>query len=130
MASGALDTNVVLDWLLHRSADRKRSVEQLLNRVNRMVPDAVVVETVFVLEDQYHFGRDEVAHNLALMFDEPRLRCNRPVLLQAVLTYLHHPSLSFVDCYLLELVSLTDDILWTFDKKLVNQSSGRAKLLK
>lgn len=132
MVNGTFDTNVLLDWLLDRDSDRTAQIQRFLKRSKRVaVPDAVIIEVIFVLEDAYRFSRSELARNLATILNEPQFQCNRSLFLEALTEYVDHPSFSFVDCYLLQVVEIADVLpLWTFDKKLVNQSGGRAKLLK
>ncbi len=132
MANSVVDANVLLDWLLDRHPQRTKRIEQLFDASHRLVlPDIVFAEVVFALQKYYELTRIEIARNLKRLLKEPRLHANRLLLSPVIDDYLAHPSLSFVDCYLLRVVEVSEaPPLWTFDKKLVNQSGGRAKLIK
>ena len=126
-----IDTNVLLDWLLDRDARRTAIVERLFGDARELrIPDVVITELTFVLEKLYQLPRDIVVSNITKVLDEPLFNCNRTMLQRALVEYGQHPSLSFVDCCLMHYASLQRVSVWTFDKKLVNQSSGKALLLK
>ncbi len=124
-----LDTNVLLDWLLVRDDERTKRIDTLLSASSKLqVPDVIIVELTFALEKFYELPRDVVAENTAKVIDEPVFNCNRTLFSRALLDYSNHPALSFVDCCLIHYAELQNALpVWTFDKKLVNQSGGRAK---
>jgi len=125
------DTNVLLDWLLKRDPVRSAAINRLLASGRRfIVLDAAIVEFVFALEKIYRFPRADVVKNLTTLLDDPRLLCDQTLLRPAVTDFATHTSLSLVDCYLMRGAETHHTPLWTFDKKLVNQSGGRARLLK
>lgn len=132
MADGTLDTNVLLDWVLERHPSRLALIERRFDHGDRfVVPDAALIELVYVLETSYKFSRPVIARNVLLYIDHPQLLCQADRLRRVVLHYLDCPSLSFTDCYLVATAEVDHTLpLWTFDRKLVNQSGGRAKLLK
>lgn len=125
-----LDTNIILDWLLNRDPKRTAAVQALFERSNQLhVPDIVIFETVFVLEGTYGFDRDVIVANIHTLLDQQNINCNRQLFSRATTDYLNHPTWSFVDACLLTYSRLQNaDSVWTFDKKLVSQSDGRAKL--
>lgn len=125
-----LDTNILLDWLLDRNAERTEKIECLMKRSNTMhVADVAIVEMVYVLERLYKFPRAIVASNVRKVLNEPLFNCNRMMFGGAVSSYLEYPALSFVDCCLSQYAQLQNTLpLWTFDKKLVSQSEGVAKV--
>ncbi len=124
-----LDTNALLDWLLNRDETRTKRMDNLLSSVKELqIPDVIVVELTFALEKFYELPRDIVAENINKIIDEPAFNCNRILFRRALPDYVHHPALSFVDCCLIHYAELQRATpVWTFDKKLVNQSGGRAK---
>lgn len=127
-----IDTNILLDWLLDRDPKRTALIDKLFAKTPELhVPDLAIVELVFTLEQYYDLPRAIVCTNATKVLDEPKLKCNTALFTTALTTYLDHPSLSFVDCCLLRSAELQQNLpLWTFDKKLVNQSSGTARLVK
>lgn len=126
-----LDTNALLDWLLDRDEARTKRIDTLLSTVRELqVPDIIIVELTFALEKFYELPRDIVAENINKIIDEPVLNCNRALFRRALSDYSHHPALSFVDCCLVHYAELQNALpVWTFDKKLVHQSDGKAKVL-
>ena len=132
MANGTLDTNVLLDWVLERHPGRLVLIQQRFARGDQfVVPDAALIELVYVLETSYKFPRSAIALNALACVNHPQLICNGDILRKTLVHYLARPSLSFTDCFILEAAVADHQLpLWTFDKKLVDQSGSRAKLLK
>ena len=125
-----LDTNILLDWLLDRDETRTKRIDRLFSSVKELqVPDVIIVELTFALEKFYELPRDVVAENISKVVDEPILNCSRVLFRRALIDYSRYRALSFVDCYLMHYAELQHAPVWTFDKKLVNQSGGRAKSL-
>ena len=126
-----LDTNLLLDWLLERDADRTAKIDALFERSRELhIPDAIIVELAFALEKFYELPRSLVADNLNKIIDESIFNCNRTMFRRAVTEYIQRPALSFLDCCLINYAEIQNTLpVWTFDKKLVNQSSGRAQAL-
>ena len=126
-----LDTNVLLDWLLDRDTTRTKRIDKLLSTVRELqIPDVIVVELTFALEKFYELPRDVVIENITKVIDEPVFNCNGTLFRRALTDYAEHPALSFVDCCLMHYADLQNALpVWTFDKKLVNQSNGKAKVL-
>jgi len=126
-----LDTNVLLDWLLDRDHERTKLVDDLLGRSKELhIADVVVVELAFALEKFYELPRELVSDNLSKVIDEPVFNSNRILFRKAIVEYIEHPALSFLDCCLLNYAELQHATpVWTFDKKLVSQSKNRAKNL-
>ena len=126
-----LDTNVLLDWLLDRDEARTRRIDILFATVSELqIPDIIIVELTFALEKFYELPRDIVAQNIAKVIDESVFNCNRTLFRRALSDYSTRPALSFVDCCLIHHADLQNTFpVWTFDKKLVNQSNGKASVL-
>jgi len=124
-----LDTNALLDWLLNRDEARTKRIDKLLSSVKELhIPDVIVVELTFALEKFYELPRDVVSENINKLIDEPAFNCNRILFRRALVDYIDHPALSFVDCCLIHYAELQRATpVWTFDKKLISQSGGKAK---
>lgn len=123
-----LDTNILLDWLLDRDPARSAQIDSLFSSDQKLdVLDVVITELVFALEIHYQLPRAVVYQNVLKVAQEPALHCNRELINGALNYYLKHPALSFIDCYLLASASARgNQSIWTFDKKLINQASGKA----
>lgn len=126
-----VDTNILLDWLLDRDEERTKLIDNLLASATELhLPDVIIVELTFALEKVYALPRDIVTENVSKVIDEPVFNCNRSLFRRALVDYVGHPALSFVDCCLIHYAELQHATpVWTFDKKLVNQSNGRAKIV-
>jgi predicted nucleic-acid-binding protein len=126
-----VDTNVLLDWLLNHDEAHTKCVDKPLSSVRELhVPDVIVVEFAVALEKFYEIPRDIVAENINKVIDVPVLNCNRVLFRRALVDYTSHRARSFVDCCLVRYAELQHATpVWTFDKKLVSQSDGRAKSL-
>lgn len=124
-----VDTNVLLDWLLDRDTNHTDSIDKLFEATKELhVPDVILVELAFALEKFYELPRNLVSDNLYKVIDEPIFNCNRTLFQRALTEYSEHPSWSFLDCCLLNYAELQNSLpVWTFDKKLINQSNKRAK---
>lgn len=124
-----LDTNILLDWLLDRDPVRTMQIDNLFAESKELhIADPIIVELAFALEKHYELPRHLVADNLHKVLDEPVFNCNRVLFRRAVTEYTAHPAWSFLDCCLLNYAEIQNALpAWTFDKKLVNQSAGRAK---
>lgn len=124
-----LDTNILLDWLLDRDPVRTAQVDSLFTGTKELhIPDPIIVELAFALEKFYELPRALVKDNLNKVIDEPVLNSNRTLFRRAITEYVNHPAWSFLDCCLLNYAELQNALpVWTFDKKLVSQSTGRAQ---
>jgi predicted nucleic-acid-binding protein len=124
-----LDTNILLDWLLNRDEARTAQIDSLFAQAQELhIPDTIVIELAFALEKFYELPRQLVVDNLNKVIDEAVFNCNRTLFRQAISEYAAHPVWSFLDSCLLNYAELQNALpVYTFDKKLVNQSAGRAQ---
>jgi len=126
-----IDTNILLDWLLVRNEERTKLIDKLFSSAKELqIPDIIIVELTFALEKVYELPRNIVAENVNKVIDESVFNCNRTLFRRALVDYATYHAFSFVDCCLIHYAELQHATpVWTFDKKLVNQSDGRAKAL-
>lgn len=129
--NGSLDTNVLLRLLLDDVAPQTKAVERLLARGERFeVADAALIEMIFVLEKVYGFGREDILENVWVITRNEQFVCNRVLFEHALPLYLHHGKLSIMDCVLLVYARLNNAApLWTFDKDLIKQGGGDARVV-
>lgn len=126
------DANVILRLILGDIPEQSDTAQQLLdNGVVLQVNDLVIAEVVYVLESkQYQFSRGEIVSALGAIITHDGFVTSQALLRQVFIYYLEHPSLSFVDCYSVFHAESKDSLpLYTFDKKLVARSGGRAQLV-
>jgi predicted nucleic-acid-binding protein len=122
----ALDTNILLRWLLGDVLEQQKVVEELLESKKKVyVHMLVVAEMVWVMHKLYLMDRTQVCEGLKVLISHPKFIINRELLTTIVQVYPNKPKLSFVDLVLsLEIQSLNYSPLYTFDKKLANQVEG------
>jgi predicted nucleic-acid-binding protein len=126
-----IDTNILLDWLLDRDRARTVIIDRFFAKAKDIhIPDLAFAELVFALEKYYELPRDIVSQNLNKVLDEQLFNCNRSLFRRVLTDYVERPALSFIDCCLVHYADAQHVLpLWTFDKKLISQSSGKARLL-
>ena len=126
----SLDTNLVLALILPEREKEHFKATKLLAENECHVADIVFAEIEFVLRKIYGLPRAIVVVNLRAITNHPKINSNKTLINKALPLYQKHSALSFVDCYLLIHAELNNLLpLYTFDKKLANQSSGKAKQL-
>ena len=126
----SLDTNCLLRWLLGDIPEQTALVTDLINSGKDVaVADAVLIETVFVLEKLKKISRETIEKAVTAIIEKDSILCNRELFIEVLPLYKGYPKLSFVDCYLEVLARRTGAApLLTFDQKLASQLPG-AKLL-
>lgn len=121
-----LDANVLLRWLLNDVPDQAAAAEALLSQAERfVVPDVVLIETVYVLERVMLLSRKTVALSVELVLGQANLAVDREVWRAALDDYLAHPKLSVADTFLHAQARAADrGPLLTFDRALARQLPG------
>lgn len=125
--AGSLDANIILRLLLNDIPTQHNAALQLLTKHSAQfaVADIAIMEIAFVLKRNYGFTRVQVREALDGFMAIPQINCNRTMITRALEYYEQHPSLSFEDCCLAMYAQLNEaEPLWTFDKKLANQTAG------
>ena len=122
----SLDTNCLLPWILGDVPAQTAVMNELIaSGRNFTAPDAVLIETVFVLEKIKKIRRAAVEQALLVIIGQANIKCSRELFTEALPLYREHPKLSFIDCYLSVLARRTGaDPLFTFDQKMAHQLSG------
>ena len=127
---GSLDTNLLLRWLTGDVPEQAMLVDQLLASGSFRASNLMFAEIAYVLERSWGWSREDVCTNIELVLGHPAIFSNKLLISRAAALYVGRPSLSFVDCCLAVEAELTEALpLYTFDKKLVNQSDGLAALV-
>ncbi len=126
----SLDTNALLSLLLPDRPKEQTAVTRLLLKGSYDVADLVFIEIEFTLRKIYNFSRAEVAINIRILSGSYAIKCNSQLLNRVLPLYEANPALSFVDCCLVVYAELgSSSPLYTFDKKLAQQSEGLARLI-
>lgn len=128
----SLDTCVILRAFVGNVPSQASAARRLISDPARhfQINDLVFFESVYTLQRSYAWPRRAIATTLAGLIGRKNISCNRNFLYQVLDDYVTHPSLSFADCYLARSAQISDiRSLWTFDRKLANQSPS-AELIK
>jgi predicted nucleic-acid-binding protein len=115
-----------LRWILGDVPGQTALVNDLIaSGENFTAPDAVLIETVFVLEKVKKISRGAIEQALMVIIGQANIRCSRELFAEALPLYRVHPRLSFIDCYLSVFARRRGaEPLLTFDRKLANQLPG------
>ncbi|GAB07944.1 PIN domain-containing protein [Gordonia amarae] len=125
----AIDTNVMLRWLLDDVPAHTAAAQKLFDSTTCVVPDVVLIETVYVLERVMRLSRGTISDSIEAVLAIANLDINREIWQDALNDYRTRPKLSIADTYLASLASLSGNApLYTFDRKLANQAES-AELL-
>lgn len=133
MATDAIDTNIVLRYILGDVPEQRQKVAEYLreSKATHYLDTQVILECVYVMEVALEMPRGEVEGLMSLFLTRYAdvLEYDRKVIAMALPYYLEHPKLSWVDCVLAAEAEARGCVpLFTFDKKLASQLP-QAKLL-
>jgi predicted nucleic-acid-binding protein len=113
-----LDTNAVLRFITGDNEEESRTVSDLLNTNDCIIPIEVIAEAVYNLAKKYHHSRQEIAdeikdfigiqEDLALEENAVRFGCN----------LFATTNLDFVDCLLVGYAKTNGNSIFTFDGDL------------
>jgi predicted nucleic-acid-binding protein len=115
-----------LRWILGDVPEQTALMDDLIASGKHFTAaDAVLIETVFVLEKVKKISRGAVEQALMVIIGQANIKCSRELFTEALPLYRVHPKLSFIDCYLSVLARQSGaEPLLTFDQKLANQLPG------
>ena len=111
----AIDTNVVLRFLLDDDAEQSRAAETIV-RAGVFVPATVLLETGWVLSARYGFDRERLAAALAAFLDVPTVSvADEPGIRRAIEH--HRAGADFADAIHLAAAGGSEAFV-TFDRQL------------
>jgi len=117
----SLDTNVVLRFLLNDVPEQTEKAVEVITSNKVYVTDVVIVETIYVLEKVIQLTRKDITELSTSFLGFANVVHNPLFLLDAIILYDKHPSLSIVDCYASAEAREYGNKLVTFDKRLLSQ---------
>lgn len=119
----SIDTSVLLRWLLRDVPKQADAVDKLLASGTQLrIDDAVVIETVYVLERVMRLKRATVDDSLRVIMSVANFDLNRTLWGRLMTIYTERPKLSITDIYLAAQSEINDATpLLTFDRKLATQ---------
>jgi predicted nucleic-acid-binding protein len=87
-ALASLDTNCLLRWILGDIPEQAALMNDLISSgKNFTVPDAVLIETVFVLEKVKKISRAVVEQALLVIIGQANIKCSRELFTEALPLY-------------------------------------------
>ncbi len=129
----ALDTNVLVRYVVHDDASQLAAAKRLIGRCvaegsTLFVPVTVVLELEWVLRASFTFGKDDLLMTLSSLFSAAELTFESERALEVALQLYRKGSADFADCLHIALATQAGEHpLWTFDKGAAKVSG--AKLL-
>lgn len=117
------DTNAILRWMLNDVPRITERAAEILTEAPRcVVPDAALIEVVYVLEGVMGAPRSSIVTAIEVLLAEADFDAERSTWTVALAEYQAHPKLSIVDTFLAaQAVHSGRGSLYTFDAKLAEQ---------
>jgi predicted nucleic-acid-binding protein len=119
----ALDTNVLVRYLVHDDAAQAAAARRLIRRLvgegqTLFVPVTVVLELEWVLRSSFGYAKDEATEILSNLFSAGDLTFESERALEVALHLYRDGSADFADCLHVALAAQAGELpLWTFDKR-------------
>jgi predicted nucleic-acid-binding protein len=117
----SLDTNVVLRYIVDDVPEQRGRARRLIEESACYLTDVVIIEVILVLETFYKTQRAEIVILLKKFLTLPTIVYNARQLDDTIDLYRANQSLSIVDCYSAIEAGASDNLLITFDKKLITK---------
>jgi predicted nucleic acid-binding protein len=117
----SLDANVVLRFLLDDVPEQTKKASGIILGNKVYVTDVVTIEVIYVLEKIIQLPRQDIVELVTSFLGFANVVHNPLFLLDTIIMYGEHPSLSVVDCYASAEAQEYGNKLVTFDKRLVSQ---------
>lgn len=118
-----LDTNILIRFFTNEPEDQAKAIETFFLKATKkslIIPDVVIVETVFVLLSFYELPKKEIIEKITSLIHFEKFDVHVS-LFQKTLELYSQYSISFVDAYVGALsISKPGYITCTFDKKLLH----------
>jgi len=129
--NGSLDANIIVRLLTNDIPEQYELAQKLITSGAEFeVADTAIIESIYALHEYYKVPRLLVKDTVQALSTNKNLRINALVFDEALKLFVKQPDLSIEDCYLTSLAKNHKAIpLWTFDKKLAEQSKGLAREL-
>ena len=118
----ALDTNVLVRYLVEDDARQSAAAAQLIQRALRAgealyVPITVMLELEWVLRSNFGFGKDEITHTLDSLLASPELTIESELAAEIALALYKKGAPDYSDCMHIALAHVAGETpLFTFDR--------------
>jgi len=127
----ALDTNVLVRYLIHDDAAQSAAARRLVRRCVAegralFIPVTVALELEWVLRSNFGFGKDEVMQTLSDLLSSVELSFESERELEVSLLLYREGSADYSDCLHVALASgASEKPLWTFDRVAAKVDGAR-----
>jgi len=127
----ALDTNILVRYLVADDAAQLRAARQLIRRcvhegLALFVPVTVALELEWVLRSSFGFAKNDVMAALASLLSSAELGFESERALEVALQLYREGSADFADCLHVALAAQAgEQPLWTFDKAAAKISGAQ-----
>jgi predicted nucleic-acid-binding protein len=127
----ALDTNVLVRYIIQDDAAQLAAAKRLINRcvgkgLTLFIPVTVVLELEWVLRSSFELGKNDVLLTLSSLFSVAELTFESERALEVALQLFRKSSAEFADCLHVALVTQAgEQPLWTFDKGAAKVSGAQ-----
>jgi len=118
----ALDTNVLVRYVVHDDGDQFAAAKRLIGRCvdqgqSLFIPLTVTLELEWVLRATFGYVKEEVLKALSSLFSAAELTFESERALEVALQLYREGSADFADCLHIALATQANEPpLWTFDK--------------
>ena len=117
-----IDTNIIIRLITRDDEKMLKKVKKLISQEEKIFifEDAAMMEVVYVLSTSlYYYSRELIAQKIKEIMLIDNIIFNKGLIEDALNLYVSRPKLSFVDCYLAAITTISGQSpLWTFDRKL------------
>ncbi|MEI6237395.1 MAG: PIN domain-containing protein [Candidatus Saccharibacteria bacterium] len=119
----SIDANIIIRLFINDiPAQSDLAVNCIETHKSVSVSDIAIIESIYALNKYYYLSRDRCAECVIALIENPKIRCNYDIFIQALKLYVKQPKLSIEDCYMSIWAKANGaDCLYTFDKKLAHQ---------
>jgi predicted nucleic-acid-binding protein len=127
----ALDTNVLVRYLVQDDAGQLAAAKQLIGRsvsegLTLFVPVTAVLELEWVLRASFGFAKEDVLQTFSSLFSAAELTFESERALEVALQLFRKGSAGFADCLHIALALQAGELpLWTFDKSAAKVSGAQ-----
>lgn len=114
-----VDANVVLRYLLNDQKEQYGIAKKIIEKRTVFLPTEVLAEVVYVFEKVYNIPKHKISDTLSALLLYPNIGVtNRDVCFESLNVY-NEENLDFVDAILVAYNRINNDMIHTFDKKLL-----------
>ena len=113
-----VDANVILRYLLNDHKEHSKKAKAIIEKNRFKLTNEIIAEVVYVLEKVYEIKRKIICESLLNVIESCDVEMEYE-LIKTALKLFAYRKLDFVDCLLYSYYKVNNEIVVTFDKKLL-----------